>query len=304
MSEQPWGILIIDKPGGLTSHDVVARLRRLLGIRRIGHGGTLDPLATGVLPVCIGSATRVAGFFTRWPKTYRCTMRMGISTDTYDAAGAVVREDDASAITAADIERALEAFRGEIAQTPPAYSAVKLAGRPLYDYARKGQPGEVSPRSVHISSLHLTGYRTPEADLTIECGSGTYVRALVHDLGTALGCGAHVTALRRTAVGPFTVERALTLEALAAEVERSAWQQHLLPADTVLASLPRVLLTEAEAGRVLHGGAIERPAPPSDDHALARAYDASERFLAILRYDTGAAIWSPWKVFNPGNLSA
>ena len=280
---------------------MVARLRRLLGIRRIGHGGTLDPLATGVLPVCIGNATRVAEFFTRWPKTYHCTLRLGISTDTYDAAGAVVREADASAVTAAQIERALEPFRGEIAQTPPPYSAVKLAGRPLYDYARKGQPGEVPARSVHIFSLRLTAYRPPEADLTIECGSGTYVRALVHDLGTALGCGAHVTALRRTAVGPFTAERAVTLEALAADADRGAWQHHLLPADTVLEGLPWVVLTEGEGSRVAHGIAIELPALSAADGPLARAYDAADRFLAILRYDADTAVWSPWKVFNLAN---
>ena len=276
-------------------------MRRFLGIRRIGHGGTLDPLATGVLPVCIGNATRVAEFFTCWPKTYHCTLRLGISTDTYDAAGAVVREDDGAGVTAAQIERALEPFRGEIAQTPPPYSAVKLAGRPLYDYARKGQPGEVPARSVHIFSLRLTAYRPPEADLTIECGSGTYVRALVHDLGTALGCGAHVTALRRTAVGPLTAERAVTLEALAADAERGAWQHHLLPADTVLEGLPRVVLTEGERSRVAHGIAIELPVLSAADVPLARAYDTAERFLAILRYDADTAVWSPWKVFNSAN---
>ena len=278
----------------------MARLRRLLGIRRIGHGGTLDPLATGVLPVCIGSATRVAEFFTRWPKTYHCTMRLGVSTDTYDSDGAITRQADASRVTAADIERALAAFRGELAQTPPPYSAVKLAGRPLYDYARKGQPGEVAARTIHVHRFELTDYRPPDADLEIECGSGTYVRSLVHDLGTALGCGAHVAALRRTAVGPFTAERALTLEeleALAEDVGRDAWMHHLLPADTVLAALPRVALTEAEASRVAHGGALALPALPADEGALARAYDASEHFIAILRYHADTAAWAPWKVF-------
>lgn len=292
------GILVIDKPAGYTSHDVVARLRRVLGVKRIGHGGTLDPLATGVLPVCIGRATRMAEYFIRWPKTYRFTIRLGVSTDTYDADGAVTAERDASGVTAADIEAALPRFRGDIRQAPPPYSAVKRAGRPLYSYARAGETVAVAERPVRVARLTLLSCHPPDAELEMECGSGTYVRTLVHDLGETLGCGAHVLTLTRTAVGPFTVDHAVTLDQIEAVVEAGTWADLLQPPDVVLADTPVVTLDVDHARAVISGRPVVIPgAISAAEGALGRAYDRAGRFLAVLSFDPSVSGWRARKVF-------
>jgi len=210
-------VLVVDKPLGVTSFDVVRRVRRAARVRRVGHGGTLDPLASGVLPICLGEATKLAQFLLDADKEYTFTVCFGVETDSEDAAGAVIARADASGVEAAAVERALAGFRGSITQVPPVYSALKRAGRPLYDYARAGETVTAEARTVVIHALALVAFRGPEAvDLSVRCSKGTYVRALARDLGRTLGPGAHVTALRRTRSGPFALADAHPLDEVVA----------------------------------------------------------------------------------------
>lgn len=205
------GVLVIDKPSGPTSFAIVAHVRRRLGVRKVGHGGTLDPLASGVLPICLGEGTKLAPFLLAGDKEYEATVRFGVATDTYDVTGRVVAEKPTDGLTAAAIEAALASFVGEHEQIPPIYSALKRAGRPLYAYARAGEAvPPPPPRRIEITRLDLVAFDAPnEARLRVACSKGTYVRSLAHDLGDALGTGAHLTALRRTRSGPFTVDDAI-----------------------------------------------------------------------------------------------
>jgi tRNA pseudouridine55 synthase len=208
-------VLVVDKPVGPTSFDIVRQVRRALGTRRAGHGGTLDPMASGVLPICLGEATKLAQFLLDADKEYEATLCFGVETDTFDATGAVTQQRDAADLTAGAVERALEAFRGPIRQVPPRFSALKLNGRPLYDYARAGEEVEPAPRTVVIHELVLVSWSDPTAVvLRVRCSKGTYVRSLAFDLGRALGPGAHLTALRRTRSGPFGIGEAHSLDAL------------------------------------------------------------------------------------------
>src|SRR5204863_6842577 len=206
-------VLVIDKPVGPTSFDVVRRVRRAAGMRRIGHGGTLDPAASGVLPICLGEATKLAQFLLDADKQYDFTVCFGVETDTDDAAGTVTGRRDAGALGEAAVRDALTAFRGPISQVPPLYSALKRAGRPLYDYARAGEAVEIAARPVVVHELELTSFADPGAvGFTMRCSKGTYVRALARDLGRALAVGAHVTALRRTRSGAFSLAEARPLD--------------------------------------------------------------------------------------------
>jgi tRNA pseudouridine55 synthase len=208
------GVVVVDKPRGVTSFDVVAATRRALGVRRVGHAGTLDPLATGVLPVCVGDATKLVPFLMGGDKEYEAEARLGITTDTLDAEGQVTSERDPAGIDRADVEAALQAFRGAILQRPPMHSALRVNGQRLYDLARQGIEVERVERPIMVHSLTLTAFANPTLSLHIRCGKGTYVRSLVADLGAALGVGAHMTALRRTRVGAFTLATAVTPDAL------------------------------------------------------------------------------------------
>ncbi|HEY53817.1 MAG TPA: tRNA pseudouridine(55) synthase TruB, partial [Caldilineae bacterium] len=205
MSHPPTGVLNIDKPQGHTSHDVVASVRKLTGVRRVGHAGTLDPLATGVLLVCVGPATRVADYLQKGRKIYRTTFRLGVRTDTYDAEGQILHTAPAPALDRATLDRALDAFRGDILQTPPMYSAIKHKGRALYDLARAGIQVERKARPVTIYEINIEAWHSPDLTVQITCSPGTYVRSIGHDLGEALGCGAHVRSLRRLASGTWRV---------------------------------------------------------------------------------------------------
>jgi tRNA pseudouridine55 synthase len=210
-------VLVVDKPLGVTSFDVVRQVRRAARVRRVGHGGTLDPLASGVLPICLGEATKLAQFLLDADKEYTFTVCFGVETDSEDASGAVTARADAGGMDAGLVERALAGFRGTITQVPPVYSALKRAGRPLYDYARAGEAVTPDARSVVIHALELVAFRGPEAvDLSVRCSKGTYVRALARDLGRTLGPGAHVTALRRTRSGPFALADAQPLDEVVA----------------------------------------------------------------------------------------
>ena len=292
------GILNIDKPPGWTSHDVVARVRRLTGQRRVGHAGTLDPLATGVLLVCVGQATRVAEYLMAGQKRYRARLRLGISTDTYDADGQVTRDVETVDVSLPEIEAALPVFVGEIAQVPPMYSALKRDGQPLYKLARRGETVPRQPRQVTIEALGIVDWAPPELTLDVVCSPGTYVRSLAHDLGERLGCGAHVTALRRLASGRFTSAEAISLQALADAAAAGDWAHLLHPLDAALLDLEAVNVDASGTQRLFHGQPIPCPRPPAT--ALGRVYDPAGTLIAIVAHDPDATLWRPKKVFiNP-----
>jgi tRNA pseudouridine55 synthase len=271
------GLLNIDKPGGMTSHDVVNRIRRLAGIRRVGHAGTLDPLATGVLLLCLGRATRLVEYLVGLPKTYEAVIRLGQETDTYDAAGEVVAERPYHLITADQLQQALTPFRGPILQTPPIYSAIKQKGQPLYKLARAGAAVKIPARKVTIYELEALTFEPPEIFLRVVCSSGTYIRSLAHDLGQTLDCGGHITTLRRTAVGDFKVREAVPL----AELANDNLEDFLLPSDTAVAHFPRLDLTADQTTRLQQG---QRPVRHSDQMAkpLTRAYNPDGHFVGMV----------------------
>jgi tRNA pseudouridine55 synthase len=298
------GFLNVDKPAGWTSFRVVALVRRRSGVRRVGHTGTLDPTATGVLVVCLGAATRLSEYVMELSKTYRADVRLGVATDTFDAAGVPVSESDPSRVSREQVEETLVAFLGEIEQVPPLFSAIKHAGEPLYRYARSRREVEPRPRRVVVHHLELLDFRPPLLTIELECGKGTYVRSLAHDLGQRLGCGAHLATLVRLRVGPFTLEDACTLPRLEQAFDDGRWQELLLPPDAALAQWPRIDLAEEEATAVRYGQTLAAAAdvvlsPPQEpaDGALARAYGPEGGLLAILRYGSDAGVWHPTKVF-------
>ncbi|HEY74902.1 MAG TPA: tRNA pseudouridine(55) synthase TruB [Thermoflexia bacterium] len=284
------GILNLNKPRGMTSHDVVDRVRAVAKQRRVGHAGTLDPMATGVLLVCLGRATRLAEYLMASPKTYRARIRLGIATDTYDAEGQVVEERPVE-VARADVEAALDRFRGRILQVPPMYSAIKRKGQPLYRLARQGITVEREPRPVEIYELRLTGWEPPDLTLEITCSPGTYVRSLAHDLGQVLGCGAHLAGLVRLASGDFRLEDAVPLE----ELTPDRLPEVLLPPDAALRRYPALHLDGQTARAVRSGRAIA--GPPPEGEPLARAYGPDGSFLAVLEYQPDRGVWHPRKVF-------
>ncbi|MDF1563560.1 MAG: tRNA pseudouridine(55) synthase TruB [Deltaproteobacteria bacterium] len=254
----PAGILVVDKPRGPTSHDIVSSVRRFLKVKRAGHTGTLDPMAEGVLVVCLGEATKLAGHLTDTDKGYECTVRLGVSTDSHDATGEVLEERPVE-VEREQVEEALEAFRGQIAQVPPMFSALKKDGRRLYELAREGETVEREPRIVTIHALELKRFEPPELDLSIQCSKGTYIRTLAHDLGEALGCGAHLSALVRSRVGAFTLEQAVSLERIkeARDPEvREALRAELLPMGEALPDWPLIRLSKRGVRDVRHGRAV------------------------------------------------
>ncbi|MDY7076372.1 MAG: tRNA pseudouridine(55) synthase TruB [Chloroflexota bacterium] len=299
----PDGIINLDKPRGPTSHDVVARVRALTGIRRVGHAGTLDPLATGVLLVCIGRATRVVEYLMAGQKIYRARVRLGIATDTYDAEGRVVAKAQVLEASHTQVEAALAQFRGTIVQTPPIYSAIKYRGTPLHRLARRGVEAKqlsLKDRRVEVFRLELTAWEPPECTLEITCSPGTYVRTLAHDLGQALGCGAHLTGLIRLASGGFRLEDSITLDELALATAEERWPSLMHPLDAALAHFPALHLDADAARRVCSGQTISLPQPsPSEGgrEGMARAYGPDNVFLALVVCDPDAGIWRPRKVF-------
>ena len=247
------GFIVVDKPAGMTSHDVVARVRRLLQTKKVGHTGTLDPFATGVLPVAVGEGTKAIPFLDEGIKEYRAVMRLGAVTDTDDLEGAVLLERPLDAVDDAVIREALTAFTGTVSQIPPMYSALKRNGVPLYKLARKGQEVEREPRQVTIHSLAVDRIDLPFVTFTVRCSRGTYVRALARDLGERLGCGAHLTELRRTRSGPFTLAQARSLEQLADEAAAGPEQVGIVSLTAALAHLPQLELTADGERRVRNG---------------------------------------------------
>lgn len=238
------GFLVLDKPAGMTSHDVVSVVRRTLRVKKVGHTGTLDPFATGVLPIAIGEGTKAIPFLDEQVKEYQATMVLGIATDTQDCTGTILSVADWREIEGQDIERVFASFVGRIAQTPPMFSAIKRDGVPLYRLARKGIDIERPSRLIDIHSLHADHICLPHITMTVSCSRGTYVRTLAHDIGASLGCGAHLVALRRTRSGPFSLAQAIKLDDLAALVKSGTLRDLFVPVLSALSYLPALSLSE------------------------------------------------------------
>ncbi|NVJ05196.1 tRNA pseudouridine(55) synthase TruB [Myxococcus sp. AM001] len=286
------GVLVIDKPTGPTSFDVVRQVRSLLRLKKVGHTGTLDPLATGVLPLCLGEATKVAGFITEGDKAYDATVRLGSETDTLDAQGQVTAQAPVPALTPALIEAALARFRGTFDQIPPMYSAVKVGGKRLYELARAGEEVERAARQVTVYELVLRDFSAERLQLSVRCSKGFFVRTLAQEVGRALGCGAHLEALRRTASGPFCLAQALPLADVPALLKEGALASRLMTMSQALVDQPEVRVSAADARRVSHGVPVEVPAGKAgrvrvmgpDDALLAVAEVAGGRlrYLRVL----------------------
>jgi tRNA pseudouridine55 synthase len=297
------GILNIDKPAGKTSYGVVAMIKRLTGERHAGHAGTLDPGATGVLPVCLGRATRIVEFLVDATKTYRAAIELGITTDTYDGSGNIVRKRDPSGIDISRLKKALDTFRGAIRQTPPMYSALKHRGQPLYTLARAGINIERSSRPVQIHRLEIIDWQPPEFTAEIECSKGTYIRSLANDLGETLGCGAYLKGLVRTKYGIFDVKDAVSISQLEEGRGRGDWEKYLYPVDSVLQDFNALYINEAgelamKTGSLLHPEHVERQVIMEDSpHRYYRAYSLKGRFLGMVQPVPGKEMWQPKKVF-------
>lgn len=251
------GLILVDKPQGLTSHDVVSRLRRILGLRQVGHFGTLDPLATGLLLVGIGKATRLFPILSRQDKAYRARIRLGLATDTYDAEGQPISLPCQDFPDEKRIVLAMGRLSGTIEQVPPPYSAKKVKGKPLYKWARAKKPVELRPHRVTVYSFRLTSYVPPDLDVEIECGSGTYIRSLAHDLGQVLGCGAHLTSLCRTRVGSFELNEAVTIDRIQAWTSQKKMKKFLRPLESLLEEWPKLILHRSQEKEIAKGRAIE-----------------------------------------------
>ena len=294
------GILNIDKPHGMTSMQVVRRIKRASGFKRVGHAGTLDPIATGVVPVCFGQATRVMEYLLDGAKRYSGEILLGVSTDTYDAMGEVVSETDASAITSNQVRSALTQFQGEISQVPPMYSALKREGKRLYELARKGIEVEREPRPVSVYAIDLTGWAPPVATVNVDCGRGFYMRSLAHDVGRMLGCGGHLKSLARVKTGPFHLEESVTLEEAELCFEEGTWKDLVYNPDVALGSL-RTIIAGRGARTAIRNG---RPLPadvsfqPENPGERCRVYGADGEFLAIARFDPDRRRWTPDRVFT------
>lgn len=288
------GLLLVDKPRGPSSHDVVARVRRISGEARIGHTGTLDPLASGLLVLCLGRATRLSEYLLGHDKRYLAQVQLGQSTTTYDAEGPITLERPVLA-THADVAAALQTFLGTIRQAPPAYSAVKVGGQPAYKLARSGRPADLAARPVTIHTIELIEYVSPRATMLVHCSAGTYIRSLAYDLGQLLGCGAHLADLQRTAAGPFLLTDAHTVEHLDREFAAGAGAQLLQPADAGLQMWPKLHLDSAAAARVMHGQTVAAEAV----HGVARAYNPAGSLIAIMEADAAGTHWVPRKVLAP-----
>jgi tRNA pseudouridine55 synthase len=296
MNVPPDGLLVIDKPAGLTSRAVVDRVLRWFPRRtRIGHTGTLDPLATGVLVLCLGAATRLAEYVQLMRKTYRTRLLLGARSDTDDADGTVTPVLGATAPEAATVTACSADFVGALAQVPPAFSAAKVTGRRAYDLARRGQEVALRPRPVVIHQMDVLRYEYPHLELEVHCGKGTYIRSLARDLGERLGCGALVQTLRRTRVGPFSADEAISLEA-----DAQTAREHLLPVESAVAELPRLVLPEADLKQLRQGQCVAIAEMPEaiEKGSEVAVFDTAGRLAAIGMFDPGSKQLRPAKVLR------
>ena len=308
------GILNINKPWGKTSFSIVAMVKRLTGERRVGHAGTLDPAATGVLPVCLGQGTRVIGFLVEATKAYQAQIELGIATDTYDASGKVTQQGDPSGISQGQVEAALTPLCGLIEQTPPMYSAVKYHGKRLYELARAGIEVERKSRLTKIHQLKLIDFKPPVVTIEVVCGKGTYIRSLAHDLGQALGCGANLKSLIRLRCGLFDIRDAVSMSQLEDAFRFGYWHRFIYPIDTVLLHWAAMVVSD-DTGRVIRNGRplalennessegtgyLKQPIPAQSSFGNhCRVYTPDGCFLGVLRFNPEREQWQPEKVFQP-----
>jgi tRNA pseudouridine55 synthase len=288
------GVLVIDKPVGLTSHDVVQIVRRGTGIRRAGHTGTLDPRASGVLVILIGPAVRLSEYVSASDKRYQATIRLGSSTDTYDAEGRITASSPVNHITEDYFFDILQNFVGEIEQVPPPYSAVKVKGKKAYEFAREGEEIDLEPRKIQVYSLDILEWSPPEVVIDVYCSSGTYVRSLANDLGKSLGTGAHLIGLRRTKSGRFTLRDAVQLRRLKESFDAGDWYKYLIPAADALGDWPMVELDADQVELIRHGHRV--PAEP-DANGWARGISQQGDLVALLQFNDESGEWQPRKVF-------
>jgi tRNA pseudouridine55 synthase len=288
------GVLVVDKPVGFTSHDIVQIIRRGTGIRRAGHTGTLDPRASGVLVVLIGPAVRLSEYVSASDKRYQATIHLGASTDTYDAEGRITSSSSVEDITEEHFMEILQQFVGEIEQIPPPYSAIKVKGKKAYEMARQGEEVELQPRKIHVYNLDLLEWAPPEVVIDVYCSSGTYVRSLANDLGKALGTGAHLIGLRRTKSGRFTLRDAVPQHRLKEAFDAGDWYKYLIPAAEALGDWPMVELDPDQVDLIRHGHRIK--AKP-DSSGWARGVSQQGDLVALLEHDQETDEWQPRKVF-------
>jgi tRNA pseudouridine55 synthase len=298
------GILNINKPPGKTSVSIVAMVKRLSGERRVGHAGTLDPAATGVLPICLGRGTRVIEFLVDTTKIYLARIELGTATDTYDSSGQITQQGDSSGVNQPQLESALDSFRGSIEQTPPMYSAVKHHGQPLYKLARAGIQVERKSRPTKIHRLELISWQPPIVTVEIECGKGTYIRSLAHDLGQSLGCGAHLKSLVRTRCGLFDIKDAISIIRLEEAFRYGYWQHFVYPIDIVLRNHSAIVVNDASEDNIRKGGSLslENGGDSGENghtgHNYCRAYTLDGRFLGVLNRIPEKGLWQPKKVLQ------
>jgi tRNA pseudouridine55 synthase len=283
------GFLNLCKPLGWTSHDVVGFVRRRIGQRRVGHAGTLDPAASGVLPLCLGRATRLADRVAAGSKLYAADLRLGVTTDAGDAEGRLLAEQSADAVRLSAIVAALASQVGQIAQRPPTYSALKVQGVPAYERARRGETVALAAREVTVYGLAVVDWQPPRVTVLVHCSKGTYVRSLARDVGESLDCGGHLDALARLAVGQFTLADAISVEAFDRAVADGCWRDLVLPPDSALAELPALLLSDTRRANFAHG----RPWPDSAQPPEARAFAADGSFLGLARAESAGTRWQP-----------
>jgi len=292
------GALVVDKPVGMTSHDVVQAIRNGTGLRRAGHTGTLDPRASGVLVILVGPAVRLSEYVSASDKRYQAIIRLGGSTETFDAEGEVTYSKDPLSVTEEQFEEALKTFVGEIEQTPPPYSAVKVQGRKAYEMARKGEEVELEPRKITVHHLEVLEWTPPEVVIDVHCSSGTYVRSLANDLGIKLGCGAYLVGLRRTKSGKFSLRDSVPLRKLQEAFTAGNWYQYLIPAAEALGDWPALELNPDEVEDVRHGHRVKAVGEPAETKV--RGVSTQGELVALMELITaedGTMEWQPKKVF-------
>lgn len=293
------GVLNITKPSGSTSMDVVRTIKRLTKQKRIGHGGTLDPLATGVLPICIGKATRLMEYLVDSPKIYHTQLKLGVTTDTYDIDGAITDTRSFSSITQQMVERTLGLFEGTSEQVPPMYSALKHEGTRLYKLARDGQEVDRPSRPVRIDSIRLTAWDPPFLEIQVQCGRGMYVRSLSHDIGELLHCGATVISLSRLQSGPFHIKDSTSLETMHEHIKSGgSWIDYIEPPDLLVQHLAYTTISEGREALIRQGRLFSIEHEPVDIERPLRVYGTSGNFLALARYDKSTRLWQPNKVLD------
>ena len=293
------GIINIDKPVGITTMDVVRRIKRVSSQKRVGHGGTLDPFASGVVAVCLGQATRMMEYLIEGTREYRALVVFGVETDTYDSDGEVTRTIDPSALTLPEIEGALARFQGTFDQVPPMYSALKQKGKRLYDLARAGIEVERSPRRVEVTRLEMLDWSPPGLTIELTCGRGFYVRSLAYDLGQVLGCGGHLKTLVRLRSGPFTISEAMSLPEAEERLAQDGWCRWLNAPDVVVRHLRAAVVGERVEKMIRNGRALPSGVrvPPTRPGELCRVYSNEGRFVGIISFSAAKGQWEPDRVF-------